>query len=73
MEIKRCIWSRDSLTFIWGKGWIHSDGKIYKTCLEYPGFYKKYGRRIFEGYCDVCKIQYHREEIDDHCALPVRG
>lgn len=72
METAECLWCGEILRFVFSKGWVHPDGKIYKTRLEFPRFCRKRGRRILEGYCEVCKVQYQKEEYDDHCAFPVR-
>jgi len=69
--MKVCQWCGEELRFVNGKGWVHQNGQIYKTKLEYPLFCRKCGNRLHEGVCFTCGVQYQKEEVDDHCALPV--
>lgn len=73
METRKCLWCGEPLRFISGKGWVHLDGRIYKTRFDFPRFCRECGRRILEGYCEVCKKQFQKEEVDDHCVLPIRN
>lgn len=67
----KCMWCGEELQFIRGKGYVHQDGELYKTRLEYPRFCRKCGTRLTEdGYCYPCAIQYQKEKVDDHCATP---
>ena len=68
-----CLWCGDPLYFSREKGWVHPDGKTYKTSFNYPRICRKCLASIHEGFCCVCGHQYNLEEVDDHCVLPVRG
>lgn len=55
----------EDLKFIRGKGWVHSDGNVYKRRLMTPKeikrFYENFGR-------------YPKEDekyVDDHCVQPL--
>jgi len=32
-----CLWCREELTFVWGKGWVHPDGNLYKSYIGPDG------------------------------------
>jgi len=68
----KCLWCGEKLTFRRGKGWVHPDGKVYKTKLEYPQFCMRCGTKLTAGYCPKCEKQHQKVEVDDHCALPVK-
>jgi len=68
----KCHWCGEELWFDKVKGWVHQNGKIYKTKFAYPRFCRKCLNTLHDGYCYSCGIQYQKEEIDDHCALPER-
>jgi len=68
----KCKWCGEELKFIRGKGWVHQDGKLYKTRLVYPSECRVCHTKLTDdGYCYRCGIYYKKEEVDDHCALPV--
>lgn len=69
-ENMKCLWCGEELKFVRGKGWVHQDGKLYKTKKVYPRFCRKCHNRLHNGFCNICGIQYEKEEVDDHCALP---
>jgi len=70
----KCKWCGEELKFIRGKGWVHQDGELYKTKLVYPSRCRKcFSKLTSDGYCYKCGIQYKKERVDDHCALPVSG
>jgi len=73
MGTVKCLRCGEPLIFSRTKGWVHQDGKIYKTRLSYPGLCRRCMRSLVDGYCWYCKIQYPQQEVDEHCAVPDRG
>lgn len=69
----KCMWCGEQLIFSRGKGWVHRDGKVYKTRVAYPRFCPVCVGLLLDGFCGKCLKQYPKQEIDDHCALPIRG
>jgi hypothetical protein len=66
----KCHWCGEPLTFVRGRGWLHPDGRLYKTRLDYPLICYRCRGKLTDGYCRQCDIQYELQEVDDHCALP---
>lgn len=71
----RCMWCKEELRFVPGRGWVHLDGELYRsrkrlvweagagmrtTDPELAAAWDKYGYRVRE----------FEEEVDDHCATP---
>ena len=60
MEVIVCLWCNEPLRFEKGKGWVHSDGQLYKG----------------ECYCDIEIKHEKSNECptwrDSHCAMPNR-
>ena len=72
--VQKCMYCGEELRFVPGKGWVHaSDGQLYKQKWVYPRICRKCGSRLQDGYCSKCGIQYEKELVDDHCALPQRS
>lgn len=73
--IIRCAWCNEPLEFVPGRGWLHSDGQLYRTKRHercpYCGSYNIKEVKPLFGVCIDCEGSFHME-YDDHCALPRR-
>lgn len=70
--MKRCCHCGELLQFERGKGWLHEDGSLYKQRYDYPRLCRQCFTRLDSaGYCNRCNIQYTKEMVDDHCAIPM--
>ena len=69
---KVCLFCDEELRFEKGRGWVHKDGKLYKTRLEYPRLCRNCLAVLPpNGFCNICEIQHQIAEVDDHIAHPV--
>ncbi len=66
-----CKWCGEPLQFKRGNGWVHQDGKAYKTYMRYPSICVVCGNQLKNGYCSYCNKQWEKIEVDDHCVFPI--